>query len=123
MTGEPDYDYQVTELVGVVDGDTFDLRLSRTVDFGFYLQQTCSWVTRFRLLGVDAVERSDARGSEATAFSGLWVKRAIDGPGLRGRTHKADHFGRWLIDLYRVDDGQRLADQLLATGLAVPYSG
>lgn len=102
---EREWDYEVTQLVRAVDGDTFDLQLQKRFDFGFHLEVTCAWKLRFRLLSIDAWEKNQAGGAAATAFATSWITEALAVPGsvLRGQTFKTDHFGRWLIDLYRTD--------------------
>lgn len=115
------WDYAVTALVRTVDGDTFDLTVSKTMDFGFRLTEVKSWSTRFRLLGVDAPETNQAGGAAATRFADDWIRDAIYADVLRGQTFKTDNFGRWLIDLYRTDTRQRLSQALLDAGLARVY--
>lgn len=112
------YDYAVAGVVKVVDGDTVDLRL----DVGLLL----SYAGRFRLLGVDTPERGQDGFSAATEYVRAWLDSMVaQGKTLRVRTHKADSFGRWLVELYAADqDGlvhARLSDDLLAVGLAQPY--
>lgn len=112
------YHYAVRRVVRVVDGDTVDL----DVDLGFHL----SAVLRFRLLGVDTPERSDPLFGAAAAFTRAWlIARA---PRLRVATSKADGFGRWLADVYVVEDPEapypttdHLGSALIRAGLARPY--
>lgn len=109
------WDYRVTEVIRVVDGDTLDLRL----DLGFHL----SAAMRFRLLGVDTPERGQPGWAEATAYVQAWCDEHSGN--LRVRTHKADSFGRWLADLYWWDsaNGARsLSAALLLSGHGEPYS-
>mgnify|MGYP000163561762 CR=1 FL=1 len=47
------YDYRVTDVIRVIDGDTVDLR----IDIGFHL----SAALRFRLLSIDTPERGAER--------------------------------------------------------------
>lgn len=113
------WDYRVVALVRTVDGDTFDLTIEKRIDFGFRLIEDKRWTSRFRLLGVDAYERNEAGGSAATAYADAWIKAAIADDVLRGQTFKTDNFGRWLIDLYRLDVGEHLHQQMIAAGLGV----
>ena len=115
------WDYRVAALVRTVDGDTFDLTLEKRMDFGFRLIEDKQWSTRFRLLGVDTPETNQAGGAAATRFADEWIRQAIYDDALRGQTFKTDNFGRWLIDLYRTDTGEHLADALLASGNAARY--
>jgi endonuclease YncB( thermonuclease family) len=112
-----EWDYRVAALVRVVDGDTFDLTLEKEMDFGFYLLETKRWSGRFRLAGVDTPEKNEAGGSAATSFAAAWISSALGSDMLRGQTFKTDSFGRWLIDLYRIDTGQRLSTALIEAGL------
>lgn len=121
MADEPrTWDYPVVDCIRTVDGDTYDLTLSKTVDFGFRLIEDKYWSTRFRLLGIDTPETNEANGSAATRFADGWIRAALSDEVLRGQTYKTDNFGRWLVDLYRVDTGERLADALRAAGLEKP---
>lgn len=92
------YDYRVTEVLRVVDGDTIDLRL----DLGFYL----SAALRFRLLGVNTPELRDPDPTRremayrAKDFVTAWFDDAFGHGGVViASTRKADSFGRWLADI------------------------
>ena len=115
------WDYRIAELIRAVDGDTFDLTLSKTMDFGFRLVEDKRWSARFRLLGVNTPETNEAGGAAATRFADAWIRLAIHDDVLRGQTFKTDNFGRWLIDLYRADTGVHLSDALLDAELAERY--
>lgn len=113
------YDYRVRRVLRVVDGDTIDLEL----DLGLYL----SAALRFRLLGVDTPERGQPGYAEARDYVAAWCRDVLDRPDLlelRARTHKADSFGRWLVDLVAVTDGTDVADlstDLIRDGHGAPY--
>lgn len=94
------YDYRITGVRRVVDGDTFDLELESAIDFGFYIVDTKTFSTRFRLYGFDAVELSSPEGKAAKVFTEGWFSDALAHHILRCRTYKADNFGRWLADPY-----------------------
>lgn len=117
------WDYAVVALVRAVDGDTFDLTVSKPMDFGFRLTEMKFWSTRFRLLGINAPETNEAGGAAATAYAQAWIAQALADGVLRGQTYKTDNFGRWLIDLYRADTNQHLHDDMIAAGHAVAYPG
>ena len=121
MTDARDWDYRVVALVRAVDGDTFDLTIEKRLDFGFRLIEDKQWTARFRLLGVNAPETNTAGGSAATTFAKEWIALAIADDVLRGQTFKTDNFGRWLIDLYRLDTGVHLGEAMIAAGQAVVY--
>jgi endonuclease YncB( thermonuclease family) len=111
------WDYRVAQLIRTVDGDTYDLLLHKKMDFGFRLTEDKYWGTRFRLLGVDTPETNEVNGSAATQFADNWIKEAVLADVCRGQTYKTDNFGRWLIDLYRADTGEHLAQALTEAGL------
>jgi len=117
-----EWDYQITDLIRTVDGDTADLTIAKRMDFGFYLREDKEWSSRFRLLGGDAFETNEAGGAAATRFTNDFITRGISDGLLRGQTFKADSFGRWLIDIYRADNSVRLIDQLRVEGLLDPTS-
>lgn len=110
------YDYQVVDLIRTVDGDTYDLTLAKWVDVGFYLQERKTWSMRFRLLGYDTWETNQAGGAAATQLADQWIRAAIHDDVLRGQSFKTDHFGRWLIDLYRTDGQEHLGWALTQSG-------
>lgn len=119
----PRYVYDVVELLDTVDGDTWDLTLrSDPPSPGFHVRSPFVFSARFRLFDVDAIESNRAGGSEATAFGDAWIRAAVGGGVLKGESFRSDRFlpdgsfGRWLIDLWRVDTGVHLRDALIAAG-------
>jgi len=111
-----EWDYRIAECIRTVDGDTFDLTLHKRMDFGFHLIEDKYWSARFRLLDIDAPETNQAGGAAATEFADTWIRDAIHDDVLRGQTYKTDHFGRWLIDLYRLDSGEHLEEAMREAG-------
>lgn len=119
MTTLP-YNYKVTEVVKVTDGDTYWLRL----DVGFRQ----SILIDCRLDGWDAPEMNKGSDYErqqaqvARQVASDWLTAAL-GVGLWIHTEKdPDDFGRWLGDLWTEDAagtenglGQTLAAQQLAS--------
>jgi endonuclease YncB( thermonuclease family) len=59
--------YPGAELVRVVDGDTFDAVVSRSLDMGFHVTVTGSSKQRFRLNGCNAAPDSTDSGKGAAA--------------------------------------------------------
>ena len=115
-----EYVYRIAS-ASVVDGDTYDLTVTKDVDFGFYYRQQLSWHARFRLAGYDcpeirgrtAFERAAA--ADAKAFAADFLNR----PGLWASTEKdPDDFGRWLVDVWDEATSQHLGVELRAQGLA-----
>jgi hypothetical protein len=118
------YDYEVAAVHKIVDGDTYDLTLSKPTESpGFNVAGTFTYRARFRLLGIDTWERNSPEGQAAMRAASLWL---VDHKGkgwLRGTTHKPDAtplpdgaFGRWLIDLYDDLTGEHLSDWLRTQG-------
>lgn len=113
-----DYTYTLSDLLRVVDGDTVDLRLSKTVDFGFGVHEQKFYSGRFRLTVVDTPERGQEGWTQATEFTRAWITRNKSIALVT--THKSDSFGRYLADIF-LPSGESLSGELLRTGLAVPY--
>lgn len=114
------YEYRVTDVAKVVDGDTFDV----DVDLGFYAVLRI----RVRLRGIDTWEIYGANAHElgvpARNAAGAWMIVRIGEETLGIRTFKlrpgtpvADgSFGRWEADIYDLDTGEQLADYLRVKG-------
>ena len=119
------YNFRVTKINKVVDGDTIDV----TIDLGFDLLKK----ERVRIAGVDTPEKrtrdkeEKALGLDATA----WMKEKLDGAikgddeltirtELKGGVGK---YGRLLGWLYVGDDKFSLNEQMITEGYAWPYDG
>lgn len=98
------------KLIRCIDGDTVVLNL----DMGFY-----QWrINRsYRLLRINAPELNTPEGKTAKAA----LEGFLNGKVLVARTHKADDFGRFLVELYA--DDASVSDWMLASGNAVPMAG
>jgi micrococcal nuclease len=96
----------------VIDGDTIYLR----VDLGFHVAATISG----RLYGVNAPERGDPGGPEATGFLRDLLFLPTNGPvPLVVRTYKDRRsFDRWVVEVW-LEDGRNVADLLVEAGHAV----
>lgn len=95
----------------VVDGDTFDAKIS--------LAPGHVWYKRIRILGVDTPELEGATkpaALAAKAFAETWLRRGE----VTIAACKEDSFGRLLGDVTR--DGESLAQQLITAGHGKPYS-
>lgn len=119
----PRYVYDVIDLIDTVDGDTWDLTLrSVPPSPGFHVVTPFVYSARFRLFDVDIVEANRAGGAAATAFGEAWIRASINVGVLKGESFRSDRylpdgaFGRWLIDLWRVDTGVHLRDALVDAG-------
>ena len=85
------YEYRITKVVKIVDGDTFDAILD--LGFGLYKKE------RIRVAGVDVTE-SRTRDMEEKQWgmeAKEWLTRALDtDKKIRVRTEKDGKFGRML---------------------------
>ena len=120
------YNFRVTEIVKVVDGDTIDV----LIDLGFDLFKK----ERVRIAGVDTPEKrtrdleEKALGIDATN----WLKKKLedtiagDGDELTIRTELVGgtgKYGRLLGWLYINEDAISLNEQMITEGYAWAYDG
>jgi len=119
------YNFRVTKINRVVDGDTIDV----TIDLGFDLYKK----ERVRIAGVDTPEKrtrdkeEKALGLDATAWMKEKLEGAIKGDNeltirteLKGGVGK---YGRLLGWLYVGDDEFSLNEQMITEGYAWSYDG
>ena len=119
------YNFRVTEINRVVDGDTIDV----TIDLGFDLYKK----ERVRIAGVDTPEKrtrdleEKALGLDATNWMKEQLEGAIDGDDeltirteLKGGMGK---YGRLLGWLYVGDADVSLNEQMITEGYAWSYDG
>ena len=119
------YNFRVTEINRVVDGDTIDV----TIDLGFDLYKK----ERVRIAGVDTPEKrtrdleEKALGLDATNWMKEQLEGAIDGDDeltirteLKGGMGK---YGRLLGWLYVGDDNVSLNEKMIVQGYAGSYDG
>ena len=119
------YNFRVTEIVKVVDGDTIDV----TIDLGFDLYKK----ERVRIAGVDTPEKrtrdleEKALGLDATYWMKKHLEYTIAGDEeltirteLKGGTGK---YGRLLGWLYVGDATVSLNEQMITEGYAWAYDG
>ena len=120
------YNFRVTEIVKVIDGDTIDV----LIDLGFDLFKK----ERVRIAGVDTPEKrtrdleEKALGIDATN----WLKKKLedtiagDGDELTIRTELVGgtgKYGRLLGWLYINEDAVSLNEQMITEGYAWAYDG
>ena len=119
------YNFRVTEIVKVVDGDTIDV----LIDLGFDLYKK----ERVRIAGVDTPEKR-TRDLEAKALgldATYWMKKQLEDTiagdeeliirtELKGGTGK---YGRLLGWLYVGEDAVSLNEQMITEGYAWGYDG
>ena len=119
------YNFRVTKINRVVDGDTIEV----TIDLGFDLYKKA----RVRVAGVDTPEKrtrnkeEKALGIDATNWLKDKLEEAIKGDDeltirteLKGGVGK---YGRLLGWLYIGDDNVSLNEQMIGEGYAWPYDG
>ena len=119
------YNFRVTEIVKVLDGDTIDV----IIDLGFDLSKK----ERVRIAGVDTPEKrtrnleEKALGIDATNWLKEKLEGAISGDDdlvirteLEGGVGK---YGRLLGWCYIGDATTSLNEQMIAEGFAWPYDG
>ena len=119
------YNFRVTEINRVVDGDTIDV----TIDLGFDLYKK----ERVRIAGVDTPEKrtrdleEKALGIDATNWMKEQLEDAINGESeltirteLKGGMGK---YGRLLGWLYVGDEDVSLNEQMITEGYAWSYDG
>ena len=119
------YNFRVTKINRVVDGDTIDV----TIDLGFDLDKK----ERVRVAGVDTPEKrtrdleEKALGLDATKWMKEQLEGAIDGEDeltirteLKGGMGK---YGRLLGWLYVGDDDISLNEKMIVQGYAWEYDG
>jgi endonuclease YncB( thermonuclease family) len=116
MTSQ-EYVYRITEVVKVVDGDSYWLR----VDVGFHQ----SALINVRLLGYDCPERTKGSqrerqlGGAALAVAGTFLTDEDPDITCWIRTRRdPDSFGRWLGDIW-----QERGDEMLHMGEALRHLG
>ena len=119
------YNFRVTKINRVVDGDTIDA----TIDLGFDLYKK----ERVRVAGVDTPEKRtrDKEEKELGLDATAWLKEKLDGA-LRGddeliiRTELVGgvgKYGRLLGWLYVGDDDLSLNELMITEGYAWAYDG
>ena len=119
------YNFRVTKINRVVDGDTIDV----TIDLGFDLYKK----ERVRVAGVDTPEKRtrDKEEKELGLDATAWLKEKLDGA-LRGddelviRTELVGgvgKYGRLLGWLYIGDSELSLNEQMITEGYAWAYDG
>lgn len=119
------YNFRVTEIVKVVDGDTIDV----IIDLGFDLYKK----ERVRVAGVDTPEKRTRNleekelGIDATNWIKDQLESAIDGEDdLVIRTEIDGGFGKYgrlLGWLYIGEDTESINERMIAEGYAWSYDG
>ncbi len=106
------YQYMAT-VSRVIDGDTVVLH----VDLGF---DTWLHDQNFRLIGINAREKSDAGGPEAKANL---IRLLPVGSAVLVRSIKHDKYGGRYDAQITMPDGTDVSTRLIQTGWAAPWAG
>ena len=119
------YNFRVTEINRVLDGDTIDV----TIDLGFDLFKK----ERVRIAGVDTPEKRtrDLEEKELGIDATNWLKDRLEGAlaGEENLTIRTElvggvgKYGRLLGWLYVGDEDESLNEQMIAEGYAWAYDG
>ena len=115
------YEYKVTRLLGVIDGDTIDVQ----IDLGFDV----SFTSRVRLNGIDTPESrtTDLNEKKYGLEAKDWLKHRLEtAKKIVIRTEKPDSsekYGRILGTLVIDDQPVSLNEQLIKAGYAWAYDG
>ena len=119
------YNFRVTEINRVVDGDTIDV----TIDLGFDLYKK----ERVRVAGVDTPEKRtrDLEEKELGIDATNWLKERLEGAlaGEENLTIRTElvggvgKYGRLLGWLYVGDEDESLNEQMITEGYAWAYDG
>jgi endonuclease YncB( thermonuclease family) len=110
---------RAARVIRVIDGDTIVV----DADQGLYEHIEIP----LRIYGINAPERGDPGGAEATVYMIGLVAAA--GSQVMVRTYKpttnggADKYGRWLADVFSASDGTDFGVAMLAAGHASAYFG
>lgn len=111
------YEYNINEVLKIVDGDTVDI----LIDVGFDMLRK----ERVRLNRIDTPESSSKDitekqlGLEAKEYLTNWLKKNKK---LRIKTIKDDKYGRILGDIFN-ETGECINDLLIEKGYAWSYDG
>lgn len=111
------YEYEVREVLKIVDGDTIDFLID--LGFGIFTKQ------RVRLKNIDAPETltkdeiEKKFGNEAKEYVSVWL---INQSKLKIKTYKDDKYGRILADVFG-NNSICLNQLLINEGYAWEYSG
>lgn len=112
------YEYRVSSIGKVVDGDTIDCVLD--LGFGIFCKQ------RIRLYGIDAPEihskdpREKRMADESLGFVTRWISE--NSKNLIVETFKGDKYGR-MLGRFRTQDGRCINDDMVKIGYAWSYDG
>lgn len=109
------YEYRAN-ILEVYDGDT----VTALVDLGFHTQMTI----KVRLVGINAPElKGDDKGAGLKSrdrLAELVLNKSVT---LKTYKDKREKYGRWLAEIFLLDQAISINKQLINEGLAVPYEG
>jgi len=112
------YRFENASVVNVVDGDTIDVY----IDMGFRIATK----QRFRLNRINAPESrtTDKKEKERGLKAKAYLNAMLEGQSVVIETEKAGKYGRWLADVYTLDEkGKQIAvsvnDEMVSSGHAI----
>lgn len=108
MTPQKNRYFYMMQILRVIDGDTYDVR----VDLGFRIT---TW-QRVRLMGVNTPEIKGAEKPEGLKVK-AYVETLLLGKTVLAETFKQGKYGRYLVDI-TLEDGQQLSSHLVERGMA-----
>lgn len=112
--------------IGVIDGDTITMRLTKTNDIGFGGTQSATFNTRLRLNRINAPKATSLEGKAATVY--------LNGLLTIGATYKAETMkpykyggpdwspGEWMVEV-TLSDGRNVSDLMVESGFAAYWDG
>ncbi len=111
------YEFKNVKCLEVIDGDT----IKAQVNIGFYL----TTIQKFRFYRINSPEsrttdeEEKKKGLETKEF----LKKLIEGKDIIITSHKEDKYGRWLVEVYEIDEkgekGRNINDWLVLNKLAI----
>lgn len=111
------YQYKITKITKIIDGDTLDVE----IDLGFNIVIT----QRVRLSGINAPETKTANLEEKVQGleSKKWLEEKLNTTKpMYIRTEKDDKYGRILGWIYIGDDNIPINTHMIKEGYAKPYN-
>lgn len=110
-----DYIY-TAKIINIVDGDTVDMIVD--LGFGTYVKD------RFRLARIDTAELNSKDQAERILAQDAknWLLHVLNKEVIF-KSIKKDKYGRYLAELYLLNESESLNQQLLDLGLAKLYQG
>lgn len=112
MTLQPDYRYELVEVLKFIDADTVKAKIGKDVGFNTFI----TWNVKLRFSEIDCPEKGTTNHVQALEFVKSWFNK----PGkIIVETAKSQTFDRWLATMTR--DEENISHLLLENNLAVRW--